>query len=37
MMMGLQQDGDADGEAILDCDNDATGDDEQGDTWMTIA
>ena len=37
MMMGLQEDGDADDEAALDCDNVAAGDDEQGGLWMTSA
>ena len=37
MMMGLQQDGGVDDEAVRDCDNDGTGDDEQGDMWMTSA
>ena len=36
-MMGLQEDGDVDNIAYLGCDNDATGDDEQGDMWMTSA
>ena len=35
MMMGLHQDGDAD-EAVLDRDSNATGDDEEGDMWMTM-
>ena len=29
--MGLQQDGDVDDEAVLDCDSNSTGNDEQGD------
>ena len=37
MMMGLQQDGDVDYEAVLHCDNSATGDDEQVETRMTSA
>ena len=37
MTMGLQQDGGVADEAVLDCDNNATGDDDQGDMWMTSA
>ena len=37
MMMWLQQDCDVDDEAVLDCDNDATGGNEQADMWMTSA
>ena len=37
MTMRLQEDGGADDEAVIDCENDATGDDEQGGMWMTSA
>ena len=39
LIIWLQQDGggDVEDEAVLDCDNNATGDDEQGDMWMTSA
>ena len=37
MLMGLHQDGDADDEAVLECNNSITGDDEQGGMWMTSA
>ena len=37
MRMGLRENGDADDEPALDCDDNATGDDEQGGVWMTTA
>ena len=37
LMMGLQEDGDADNEAVLDCEDNATGNNEQGGMWMTSA
>ena len=36
-MMGLQELGDVDDATVLDCDNNATGDDEQRDMCMTSA
>ena len=37
MLMRLREDGDADDEAVLECGDDDTGDDEQGGMWMTSA